>query len=73
MVMVTLDEINKTHTKLCKYEEKGTTKVLDVLKENMINKINKEMRRSMSATLIRPSNKSQNRTGHKAEHGQAYH
>jgi hypothetical protein len=49
----------------------------------MINKINKERRRSMNSTPTRPSNKSQwqgaqetankKRTGHKAEHGQANH
>jgi hypothetical protein len=49
----------------------------------MINKINKERRRSMNATPTRTSNKNQwsgaqadpnkNRTGHKAEHGQANH
>jgi hypothetical protein len=47
----------------------------------MINKINKERQHSMNAAPTRASNKSQckeprrtpnkNRTGHKAEHGQA--
>jgi hypothetical protein len=48
----------------------------------MMNKINKERRRSMNATPTRPSNKNQrqrakddpkNKTGRKGEHGQAYH
>jgi hypothetical protein len=49
----------------------------------MINKIDKERRFSMNAAPTRPSNKRQrqgaqedpkeNRTGHKAEYGQAHH
>jgi hypothetical protein len=45
----------------------------------MITKINKERRRSMNATPTRTSDKEprrtlkKNRTGHKAEHGQANH
>jgi hypothetical protein len=45
----------------------------------MINKIDKERRHSMNAAPTRPSGKEprrtpkKNRTGHKAEHGQANH
>jgi hypothetical protein len=50
-----------------------------ILESNMINKIDKERRHSMNAAPTRPSGKEprrtpkKNRTGHKAEHGQANH
>jgi hypothetical protein len=73
---------DKMRTNLDKARAKTTKYQTNLLSRNMINKINKERRRSMNATPTRLSNKTQwqraqadpnKKDRHKAEHGHVNH